>query len=192
MLEPRVIVISSVSGGGKTSIIRLLRRMHPDLHVAITGTSRPPRPGEAHGVDYYFFESAEFEKMILSDKFLEHALVHGNYYGVPAAQVNEMLAAGRSVILNIDVQGMRSVKRKLGSQVISFFILPPGVQEWEERLRNRRTDSEESIARRLNEGRHEMACAAEYDYRIINHILEDAAGEISAILSQENVLLKSP
>ncbi|MBE7437948.1 MAG: guanylate kinase [Spirochaetales bacterium] len=181
-------MISSVSGGGKTSIIRLLRRMHPELHVAVTATSRAPRPGEEHGVDYFFLSAEEFKAELASGGFLEHARVHGNYYGVPRRPVEERLSSGQSVILNIDVQGMRSVRQALGDQTISFFILPPGPREWEERLRSRGTDSQETIERRLKEGRFELSCAGEFDHTVLNRVLEEAAGEISAILVEEGVL----
>lgn len=188
MLNPRVVIISSVSGGGKTSIIRLLRRMHPELHVAVTATSRAPRPGEENGVDYFFLSPNDFKRELKSGGFLEHALVHGNYYGVPRLPVEERLAAGQSVILNIDVQGMRSVRDALDGKTISFFILPPGQREWEERLRARGTDSQETIDRRLKEGRYELSCAGEFDHTVLNRVLEEAAGEISAILVEEGVL----
>ncbi len=186
--KSKVIVISSVSGGGKTSLIHLLVRNHPELAVAVTATSRQPRKGEINGDHYFFLSSEEFSRKIQQNEFLESAQVHGNYYGVPAAPVFETLENGKSVILNIDVQGMRSVKARMGGRLLSVFILPPDRETWEHRLRTRATDSEADIQKRLNEGLSEMKAAEEYDYRVVNEVLESAAGEISAILQAENIV----
>ena len=184
----RVIVVSSVSGGGKTSLLTKLGRYHPELHVAITATSRKPRSNEIPDVHYHFYTKEEFQQKIKNNEFLEHAEVHGNFYGVLAAPLFEKIERGESVILNIDVQGKRQVKEKLGDQVLSIFILPPGREVWEARLRNRGTDPEEEISRRLKEGIREMKEASAYDYQIVNEVLEVAAGELSAILKEEGLL----
>ncbi|MEQ9363235.1 MAG: guanylate kinase [Leptospirales bacterium] len=184
----RLIIISSVSGGGKTSLISRLTRDHADLHVAVTATSRAPRQNEVEGQHYYFYAAEDFERKIEAGEFLEHARVHGNYYGVPAAPVEAKLAEGVSVILNIDVQGMRSVKERMAGRVLSIFLLPPDLKVWEERLRKRGTDSEEDIQLRLQQGIGEMAAADEYDYQITNDMLERATGEVSFILRQAGVV----
>ncbi len=184
----RVIVISSVSGGGKTSLIRLLKRTHPELWIAVTATTRPPRGGETDGVDYYFYSRARFEETIQAGGFLEHAVVHGNYYGVPAAPVHEKLEKSRSVVLNIDVQGMRTVRKMMGPDVITIFLLPPSFETWEERLRTRGTNSEQDIQTRLDEGRMEIKAAAEYDHAVVNDVLEVAAGQVSAILTGAGIV----
>lgn len=182
------VVISSVSGGGKTSLIHLLTRMYPHLETVITATSRPIREGEINGVHYFFYSRDEFEARIARGEFLEHATVHGNHYGVPLDQVRGKMDQGKSVILNIDVQGARRVKEILGERVITFFLLPPNRPEWERRLRGRGTDSEQVIQHRLAEGLRELEEARGYDYRIINDVLERAAGEISVILKEREVL----
>jgi len=182
------IVISSVSGGGKTSLIQMLTRVYPDLKTVITATSRPIRAGERDGVHYFFLSREEFEARIGRGEFLEHAYVHGNHYGVPLDQVKDHLESGRSVILNIDVQGMRRVRELLPGQVISIFLLPPGREEWERRLRGRGTDSEEVIQNRLAVGVQELEAAREYDYRVVNDILERAAGEVSVLLRERGIL----
>lgn len=187
-LQSRLIVISSVSGGGKTSLIRLLQRNHPELQVAITATSRTPRPEEVDGVHYYFYSPDEFKERLQRNEFLEHALVHGHYYGIPEGPVLEKLDAGFSVILNIDIQGRRTVKEKFADRMISIFLLPPDREIWEDRLRTRGTESEASIQVRLQQGLEEMQCAPEYDYRVTNDILERAAGEISFILEKEKII----
>jgi guanylate kinase len=186
--KARLIVISSVSGGGKTSLIRLLTRKHPELFVAVTATSRKPRVGEVEGVHYYFLSPDEFQARIDHGEFLEHARVHGNYYGIPAAPVEAKLAEGVSVILNIDVQGMRTIKRRMGARVITIFLTPPDETVWESRLRERGTDSEEDIQLRLAQGRAELAQAHDFDYRVENDLLERAAGEVAAILESEGAI----
>jgi guanylate kinase len=186
--ESRLIIISSVSGGGKTSLISRLVRDHADLHVAVTATSRPPRKGEVERQHYYFYNPAEFERKIQDGEFLEYARVHGNYYGVPAAPVEKKLAEGISVVLNIDVQGMRTIKSRMGSRVLSIFLLPPDDTVWEARLRQRGTDTEVDIRLRLEQGRAEMDAAPEYDYQVTNDMLERATGEVSFILRQEGVV----
>lgn len=182
------IVISSVSGGGKTSLIQMLTRVYPELKTVITATSRPIRTGERHGVHYFFLTRQEFEQRISRGEFLEHAYVHGNHYGVPLDQVQNHLGAGNSVILNIDVQGMRRVRELLPGEVLSIFLLPPGREEWERRLRGRGTDSEEVIQNRLAVGVQELEAAKEYDYRIVNDVLERAAGELSVLLRERGIL----
>jgi len=185
----RAIVISSVSGGGKTSLIGLLVERHPELHVAVTATSRDPREGERHGVDYYFLAPEEFQRRLLQGDFLEHARVHGNHYGIPAAPVEERLNQGLPVILNIDIQGMRTVRARLGhARVITVFLLPPSEAVWEQRLRSRGTDSERDIQFRLEQGRSELKAADEFDYQIVNDRLAQAVEDVEAILRQEGVL----
>lgn len=185
----RVVVLSSVSGGGKTSLARLLRARHSDLHVGITATSRPPRSGEKHGKHYYFYPEAKFLDMIRHDEFLEHAQVHGNYYGVPRRSVEEVLEAGDSILLTIDVQGWRNVKERLGGVVLSIFLKPPSTAVWEQRLRDRGTDSEEAIRMRLAEGQRELMAAPEYDYEVINQSLDGTLLEVSTILTNEMVVV---
>lgn len=185
----KFIIISSVSGGGKTSIIDALKKRSDEIIAAVTATSRPPRKGEVNGVDYYFYSEEEFKKQIEENQFLEHAIVHGNYYGVPAAQQYEKIKQGYSVILNIDVQGKANLEKLLSAErPLSIFILPPDLKTWEERLRSRGTDSEEIIQKRLAEGKIELSYAPQYDYRIVNGQLEDAVEEIYDILNQEGVL----
>ena len=150
--EGKVIVISSVSGGGKTTVIGELVRRHRELAVAITATSRPPRDGERDGEHYHFLSREEFEPKIEEGGFLEHATVHGNHYGVPMDQVEKRLQQGESIILNIDVQGMKTIRDRMKERALTIFLLPPDEKTWEERLRGRGTDSDEVILQRLDEG----------------------------------------
>ncbi len=185
----RVIVISSVSGGGKTSLIsRLIEKHGEHLHVAVTATSRSPRSNESDGIHYHFYSADEFKRKIAADELLEYAEVHGNFYGVPAAPVEAKLAGGISVILNIDYQGMRTVREKLGERVLTIFLLPPDRDVWEQRLRSRGTDSEADIQLRLQQGETEMKVANEYDYFVMNDILDRAVDEVVLILRKEGIL----
>ncbi|MCB1174651.1 MAG: guanylate kinase [Leptospiraceae bacterium] len=188
MSQARVIVISSVSGGGKTTLINKLREQFPDLRPAITATTRKPRPGELDGDHYYFYSKEAFEKQIAAGGFLEHAFVHGNHYGVPRPPVEAELQKGNSVILNIDVQGMRAVKEQLSDRVFTVFILPPDMDIWEERLRSRKTESEEQLKMRLQQGALELEAAFEYDYRIMNKDLNRAVQELIQVLRKEAVI----
>ncbi len=184
----KVVVISSVSGGGKTTLIQELKKLHPHIHVAVTATSRGPREGEIPGDHYYFYEPERFRNMIEKGEFLEYAEVHGNLYGVPKGPVEERLKQGTPVILNIDVQGMRTVKQKLGAGVVTIFLIPPDEEVWEKRLRQRGSDPEEEIQRRLRIGREELARADDFDYRVLNDRLDRAVGEVESILRKEGIL----
>lgn len=184
----KVIVISSVSGGGKTTLIHEILKSHPNFEVAITSTSRAPRGKEEDGKHYYFLSPEEFEQSIQKDEFLEHAQVHGNFYGVPKKPVLDAIDSGKSVILNIDMQGMRSVKEKLGELVFTIFVLPPDLEQWEDRLRNRKTETEEQIRARLQQGALELEAAFEYDHRIINDELDKAVSDLEGILKKEGVV----
>lgn len=184
----RIIVISSVSGGGKTTIISRLKERYPEIRSAVTATTRSPRPGEVNGKDYFFYSKEEFESMVEKDGFVEHAFVHGNYYGVPAGPLNAKLDAGTSVILNIDVQGMESVVRLFQDRVVSIFIKPPDTETWLQRLRSRGSDPEEAIRLRIENGKQEMEKADRFRYTIVNDDLERAVNEIIEILKAEGVI----
>ena len=185
----KVIIISSVSGGGKTTVIKMLRESCPHLALAVTATTRSPRKGEEEGKDYYFYKQEQFEKEIQEEKLLEYAQVHGHYYGVPAEPVLKKLKEGLCVILNIDVQGMQTIKKKLGSgKILSFFLLPPSPEIWEQRLRQRMTDTEEQIQYRLKQGKLEMQKAKDYDHTLVNDALPKTIEELKAILKQEGLI----
>ncbi|MEQ8352289.1 MAG: guanylate kinase [Leptospiraceae bacterium] len=186
--EPRVVVISSVSGGGKNTIVRHLLEKTNDLAVAITATSRDPRPGEEHGKDYLFLERQDFQNRIDRGEFLEHATVHGNLYGVPESSVQEIINRGQSVILIIDVQGRRHIKERMGDQVISIFLEPPDRKQWEQRLRHRGTDSEKDILLRLEDGIRELEEARQFDHVITNDSIDQCTSAILNILEKEGAI----
>lgn len=174
-------IISSVAGGGKSTLISKILERHPSIHFSISFTSRPIRKNDEPGINYHFVSKTEFEKLIKEDFFFEYALVHDNYYGTPKKFIEEEIAKGNKVILDIDVQGFRIIKNKF-DDLISIFILPPSEEVWIARLKNRGTDNEEVIEKRIKNGRDELKAVNEYDFRIINDKLETAVDELEKIL----------
>ncbi len=173
-------ILSSPAGGGKTTLANMLISEIPNLKRVVTCTTREPRPGEKNGVDYYFLTKDEFEKRIKEGDFLEYAIVHGNYYGTPKREVFEMLEKGLDLILVIDVQGMRQVKKNF-KDVVTIFILPPSLEEIVRRMRER-GDSEEEINKRLKTAKSEIPAWKEYDFIVINDILEKAKEDLKHII----------
>jgi len=161
-----------------------LLRLHPDLVYSVSATSRPRREHEVEGADYFFLERDDFRARIERGEFAEWAEVHGELYGTLRAQIDQALAARRNVLLDIDVQGGRTVRRIYADGVF-LFILPPSLARLEERLRGRGTDSEERIRLRLENARREIALAHEYDYAVVNDEWDAAARKVDAILTAE-------
>jgi guanylate kinase len=172
------VVISGPSGSGKTTVCdRLLRE--PDIVRAITATTRKPRAGEKDGVDYYFTDEESFRRGIRDGKFLEWAEVYGRLYGTPADPLEAQLAAGRTVLLNIDVQGASELMRR-GVDALTIFIEPPSLEELRRRLMARGTDDADSIARRLETARAELAEKDRYDHSVVNSDLDRTVEEVLA------------
>jgi guanylate kinase len=184
-MRGRVFVISGPSGGGKTTVIRRLRRRMPRLVRSVSVTTRPPRRGERDGRDYQFVSPAAFETLRRSGGLLEWARVHGARYGTPATPVRAALARGRSAVLSIDVQGARQIRRALGSRAVLIFLLPPSVEHLWQRLLRRRTETIDAIRRRLAVARRELASAAWYDYTVVNDQLDHAVKTVEAIMTME-------
>jgi guanylate kinase len=176
-----VFVISAPSGAGKTSLVQGVRRRVAGLGFSVSYTTRRPRPGEVHGEHYYFVDKQTFLELMDRGEFIEHALVFGEYYGTSKSQVQGMLQDGQDVILEIDWQGARQV-RKGKPDCVSVFILPPSRVELERRLRGRGSDAPEVIERRLFNSREEIAHAHEFDYIIVNDRFEDALGDLRSIV----------
>jgi guanylate kinase len=174
-------VISAPSGAGKTSLVKALLAARPELVVSVSHTTRPPRPHEIDGRDYHFVSAARFEQLIAAGAFLEHARVFDNRYGTGRAQVVAQLDAGRSVLLEIDWQGARQIRQAM-SDCVSIFILPPSRAALAERLRARRTDSEEVIARRLADAAADISHCLEFDYAIVNDRFDQALVELTSII----------
>jgi guanylate kinase len=177
----KLFVISAPSGAGKTSLVASLLAARPNLVVSVSHTTRKPRVNEVDGSHYNFVTPARFHELIGQDAFLEHAQVFDNFYGTGAAQVRDKLAAGKDVLLEIDWQGARQVRRAMPDST-SIFILPPTRAALEQRLRERRTDSAETIARRLADASTDMSHYHEFDYVVVNDQFEKAALDVSAIL----------
>lgn len=173
-------VVAAPSGAGKTSLMRALMQRRPGLSFSVSCTTRPPRPHEVDGHDYFFISREEFQRRVAAGAFIEHADVFGNLYGTGRDQVEAALAAGRDLILEIDWQGARQVREHL-PEARHVFILPPSRAELEARLRQRRTDSDEAIARRLADSFEEMTHWREFDYVVINSRFETALDELDAI-----------
>ena len=180
-----VIVISGPSGAGKSTFVHELLRLHPDDMVySVSATSRARREHETEGVYYFYLGRDDFRKRIEKGEFAEWAEVHGELYGTLRAQVDQALAAGKNVLLDIDVQGGRAVRRIYPDGVF-IFILPPSMARLEERLRGRGTDSEERIRLRLENARREITLAHEYDYAVVNDDWDSAAPKVNAIVAAE-------
>ena len=174
-------IVCAPSGAGKTSLVKALLAADPQVHLSVSYTTRPPRPGEADGKDYHFVSHAAFEQMLGQGEFLESAFVHGNHYGTSQAWVRRNREEGRDILLEIDWQGAAQV-RSLVPDAIGIFILPPSLDALDLRLKNRAQDSTEVIARRLQVARDEIGHVSEFDYVIINNKFEEAVQDLIAIV----------
>ena len=181
----QLIVLSGPSGVGKSTVISELLGQRQDIYFSVSFTTRQPRVGEADGVNYNFVDRAEFERMIAAGELLEHAEYVGNYYGTSLKVIQEKVAAGTDVLLDIEVQGAAKVRAKCPEAVL-IFIIPPSFEELSRRLRGRNTDSEETIAGRLRKAREEYRQIPSYDYLVVNDKVSAAAAEIIAILLAED------
>jgi guanylate kinase len=180
----RLFVIAAPSGAGKTSLVKALLGRRPELRLSISHTTRKMRPTEQPGREYYFVSVDEFRSRIARGEFLEHAQVFDNYYGTGRGPVQEQLAEGRDVILEIDWQGAQQVRKAL-PECVTIFILPPSRQALESRLRNRQTDSNEVIARRLEDAVGDMSHWNEFDYVVVNDDFERAVTDLARIVDRE-------
>ncbi|MDX1958118.1 MAG: guanylate kinase [Leptospiraceae bacterium] len=174
-------IISSVAGGGKSTLISLLLEKHPEILFSVSCTSREKRYREVEGKDYHFVDKLEFKELIDSGYFYEWAMVHDNYYGTPKKFILDNLGLGKKIILDIDVQGAAKVKQSLPTSV-SIFILPPSTEIWMQRLKNRGTETQDSIEKRIKNGLRELSEKEKFDYRIVNDELEKALARLEEII----------
>ena len=182
-----MLVLSSPSGAGKTTLSRLLIERMPGLEMSVSATTRAMRPGEVDGRDYLFVDKTRFEQMVKGDELLEWATVFDNRYGTPRAPVEAALSAGQDVLFDIDWQGTQQLREKARADVVSVFILPPSAVDLEKRLHSRAQDSDEVIRKRMSRASHEMSHWAEYDYIVINHDIDAAFAEVQSILKAERL-----
>lgn len=181
----KLLVISGPSGAGKGTICHELFSDIENLAFSVSMTTREPRNGEVHGKNYYFTDKKNFEYMIEKGEFLEYAKVFDNYYGTPKKMVTDKLAAGKDVLLEIDVQGAMQVKKSY-PQAVLIFVLPPSIEELKRRIIGRGTESEESLRKRLGEAVNEISYASRYEYVIVNEDLNKAVENVEAIISAEH------
>lgn len=182
-----LLVLSSPSGAGKTTLTRLLREQEPSLTLSVSVTTRPKRSSEVHGVHYRFISIDEFTEMRDRGDLLEWAEVHGNFYGSPRREIDKALAGGQDILFDIDYQGAMQVREKAASDVVSIFILPPSIPELKNRLERRAEDSADVIARRLSAAKIEIDRWRDYDYVLVNDDLERTFGRLRAILVAERL-----
>jgi guanylate kinase len=182
-----MLVLSSPSGAGKTTLTRLLRDEEPSLTLSVSVTTRKRRPSEVDGVHYRFIEVAEFEALRERGDLLEWAEVHGNFYGSPRREIERALAAGKDILFDIDYQGAMQVRQKAPDDVVSIFILPPSIPELRRRLDRRAEDSADVIERRLAAARTEIDRWRDYDYVLVNDDLDRTFARLRAILSAERL-----
>jgi len=182
-----MLVLSSPSGAGKTTLSRRLLDGDKDVSLSVSVTTRKSRPGEKEGRDYRFIDRKRFDAMVDNNELLEWAEVFDNYYGTPAKPVMDALAAGRDVLFDIDWQGTQQLRDRARGDLVSVFVLPPSIPELERRLRSRAQDDYETIHRRMAKAADEMSHWAEYDYVVVNHDLDQAFADVSAVLAAERV-----
>ncbi|AZM63359.1 MULTISPECIES: guanylate kinase [unclassified Streptomyces] len=180
--RPRLTVLSGPSGVGKSTVVAHMRKEHPEVWLSVSATTRKPRPGEQHGVHYFFVTDEEMDKLIANGELLEWAEFAGNRYGTPRAAVQEHLEAGVPVLLEIDLQGARQVRESMADAQL-VFLAPPSWEELVRRLTGRGTESPEVIERRLDAAKTELAAEPEFDTTLVNTSVEDVARELLALMN---------
>lgn len=188
---PLLIVISGPAGVGKDSLLKRLQEREDDFHFVVTATDRPPRPGEIHGVDYFFVSTEEFLSMKEQDDLLEQAIVYGQHKGIPKRQVRRALESGKDVVMRIDVQGATTI-RKIVPDAVTIFLTAPSEKEQEQRLRERGGDSPLQLEERIRTAQEEMNAMHTFDYVVVNrhHQLDEAVNQVLAIIEAEHCRVK--
>lgn len=184
-----LLIISGPAGTGKGTVCKELLKRNKDIVYSVSATTRQPRVGEVDGVNYYFVTKEKFESMIENDEFLEYAYVHTNYYGTPKKFVLDQIEKGEIVLLEIDVQGAMQIKKNF-SEAVFIFLLPPTMEELKNRIVKRGTETEEDINRRYENAFKELDFVGNYDYFVINDVVEDAVADIEAIIRAEKLRVK--
>ena len=182
-----LIVLSSPSGAGKSTISRMLLNADKEVTMSVSATTRPKRPGEVEGVDYLFVDDAQFDRMIAANEFVEWAPVFGFRYGTPKTPVKDALREGRDILFDIDWQGTQQLEAAMGEDLVSIFLLPPSMAELERRLRARGTDSAEVIADRMSRADAEISHWPEYEYVLVNHDTDECLRQVQEIVAAERL-----
>ena len=182
-----MLVLSSPSGAGKSSIARALLKADSNLVSSVSGTTRAARPGETEGIDYYFVTVQQFEKMKSASEFLENARVFDNFYGTPRAHVEKKLSAGKDVLFDIDWQGTQQLRENARDDLVSIFIFPPSLDELERRLRGRAQDPDDVVRKRMARASDEMSHWPEYDYIVVNRDIDKSSSQVQTILAAERM-----
>ncbi len=190
MSKGKLFILSGPSGSGKDTILKEALKRHPEIKLSISYITRAMREGEVEGEKYHFISRKEFEDQLARDMFLEHNVFVGNYYGTPRGPVEECLAAGGDMIVEIDVNGAKQVKAKM-PQAISIFIMPPSLEVLKKRLSGRGTEPAELVKKRLNEAIREIKCAYDYDYIVINDELEEAVKDLLSVILCERLHIEN-
>ena len=180
-----MVVLSSPSGAGKSTISRALIERDSNLTMSVSATTREPRPGEVEGQDYYFVQKQDFDGMVSGGKMLEHAQVFDNFYGTPKDPVETALSQGRDVMFDVDWQGTQKLSENVAKDLVRIFILPPSMEELERRLYSRAQDSEEVVKKRMAKATSEMSHYPEYDYIVVNVDVDESVAKVEAILTAE-------
>lgn len=186
MQKGMLILVSGASGTGKGTVCKKLLAEMPEMYYSISATTRQPREGETDGVEYFFITVDDFKKKIAEGKFLEYAEVYGNFYGTPLYKIEENLNCGRNVLLEIDTQGALKVMEKIPDGVF-IFLLPPSLEELYSRIKNRGTESEETLKRRFNAAKSEIEVGKKYKYAVINDTVDAAVAKIKSIITAESL-----
>lgn len=180
--NPILLVLSAPSGAGKTTLARKFLEKHPDFGVSVSYTTRKPRRGEKEGIHYYFTDPQTFQEMIARKEFVEWAHVHDDWYGTPFSEIERLHGKGKGILFDIDIQGGVNIYKAYPDRTLLVFILPPSMEELERRLRNRKTDDEKTIEKRLKNAQKEISIARDkYDYFLVNDDLEEALEELEMI-----------
>jgi len=185
-----MLVLSSPSGAGKSTIAKELLAQEPDITMSVSATTRPMRLGEVEDENYIFIDQEKFDAMVKGGEFLEHATVFENSYGTPKGPVEDVISKGRDVLFDVDWQGTQQLARNSAKDLVSVFILPPSVEELERRLHSRAQDSDEVVRKRMAKATSEMSHWAEYDYIIVNEDVEESVARLKAILAAERLKRK--
>lgn len=182
MTTPKLLVIAAPSGGGKTSIVKALLQRHPDFQFSVSATTRQMRPGETDGKDYFFLSKERFEALIARGELVEYEELYGNYYGTLKSETDRALTAGQSMIFDVDVRGALSIKKMYGPQAVMIFVAPPSIEVLENRLRNRKTEDETTVRRRMERWAMEIETGKQFDHTVVNDTLPEAIDEVETII----------